>query len=33
MHGDTISRKVPTKTSDCGNAAINPVLSGTTGSG
>ncbi len=33
MPGDTTSRKVPTKISDCGTAAINPVLSGTTGSG
>ena len=33
MPGDTTSRKVPTKISDCGNAAINPVLSGPTGSG
>ncbi len=33
MPADTISRKVPTKISDCGSAAINPVLSGTTGSG
>jgi len=33
MPGDTISRTVPTKISDCGTAAINPVLSGTTGSG
>jgi len=33
MPGDTASRKVPTKISDCGNAAIDPVLPGTTGSG
>ncbi len=33
MPGDTASRTVTTKISDCGNAAIDPVLSGTTGSG
>jgi len=33
MPGDTTSRTVTTKISDCGNAAIDPVLPGTTGSG
>lgn len=33
MPGDTASRTVTTKISDCGNAAIDPVLPGTTGSG
>jgi len=33
MPGDTASRTVTTEISDCGNAAIDPVLSGTTGSG